>query len=318
MDIETALRELVGNELETEIEAKIRSFHGLLTREAAMRLIAKEKGILKEEEKKYSLTDIPKDAKKFGFSAHVKKIWPTARYSSGKCSRVIEVADEDGTMPLVLWNDDVDLAKGLRSKDEIMVRGAYERAGELHLGYSGSVVVLNKAAFSRLDSLQDGEEVHLTGVISKIEGYDSFIRNGRSYRGFSLFISDGMGERRCVFLGGVDRAKKLKEGDDILIENAVVSNGNVDIVEATRILSRRKSDMLLGQLRKLECVGETLVVDVEGKELRLDRTNALHFLGVAVAEDITLSTVTTLKKEKLLNNRIAVRIEEKNGQILIK
>lgn len=321
MDAEAELLTAIGKEgLESEVSAKIKSFHGLLTREVAIRLIAKEKGLLKEEEKEYRLAEIPKGAKRFGFSAHVKKVWPVAVYSSGKRSRVVEIVDESATggKPLVLWNDDVELAKNLRSKDEIRVKGAYERGGELHLGYGGILEVTKKAAFSSLAELNDGETVHLRGAISAIEGHDTFIKDGRKVHGFSFMLSDGRNERRCLVVDGTDRAEKLKAGDEALIEGAVVSNGNIEIGSSARMLVRRAGEMLLGEVRKLECENETLRVDVEGKGVVLGRGSALRFLGVEVADDIALSTVVSLKKESLLNTRIAVKIEEKDGQVLVK
>jgi len=318
MDIESELlSSMTKDELEQEIDKQIESFHGLLTREAALRLIARDKGLMREEEKDYRLAEIPKGARKFSFTAHVKRIWPVVKYSSGKKSRVVEVIDEQ-VLPLVLWNQDTELAKGLRSRDEIAVKGAYEKGGELHLGYSGTLEVVKKAAFSHLEMLHEGHEVHIRGFVSRMEGPDSFVRDGRTHRGVSFFISDGTNERRCVVLEGVERAQRLKEGDEIIIEDALVKNGNIDIRASSRVLSRRLSHMLIGEIRKLECTDETLSVDVEGNQVTLDRENALRFMGVAVAEDIALSTVTALKKDKLLNNRIALRIEKKDGRVIVR
>ncbi|NYZ74183.1 hypothetical protein H0O00_03505 [Candidatus Micrarchaeota archaeon] len=321
MDAEAELlKTMTADELEAALSAKIESFHGLLTREVALRLIAKEKGMLKEEERDYRLADIPKGARRFGFSAAVKKVWPMATYSSGKRSRVVEVVDESagGGKPLVLWNDDVELAKSLRSKDEIRVKGAYERGGELHLGYGGMLEVTRKAAFSSLAELNDGETVHLRGAVSAIEGYDSFIRDGKKIRGFSFMLSDGRNERRCLVVDGTARAERLKVGDEALIEGANVSNGNIEIGASTRLLMRRAGEMLLGEIKELRCEDETLKADVGGREVTLGRESALRFLGVGVAGDIALATVVGLKKESLLNTRIAVKIEEKDGQILVR
>ena len=134
-----------------------------------------------------------------------------------------------------------------------------------------------------------------------------------------------MVKSRAVPVGGlqVANADKLKVGDEVLIEDGLVSRGNIDI-SGSRLLTRRKSDMLLGRITKLECSGkpggpqdETLTVDVEGRELVLDRPNALKLLGVDVADDIALSTVAALKKDILLNSRIAVRVAHKDGRTLI-
>ena len=52
MDAESALLSVMSeSEMESEVQGKIDKFHGFLTREVALKLIAKEKGLLKEEEK---------------------------------------------------------------------------------------------------------------------------------------------------------------------------------------------------------------------------------------------------------------------------
>ncbi|MFH1785682.1 MAG: hypothetical protein ABH842_04605 [Candidatus Micrarchaeota archaeon] len=314
MDLEDELRKsMTEQKLEELIEEKIKSFHGLLTREVAVRLIAKENGLLKNEEKFYKLADIPKGEKRIGFNARIKKIWPIAEYSSGKKSRVIEVDDKTATKPLILWNDDIELSKEIRVNDEIKVTGVYERNGELHFGYSGKIKILNKAEFSELSELDEGEYAHLRGMISSIEGYDKFVADGRTTDGFSFFISDGKTERRCVIFGGMDRAKKIEPKDEIIIENAMIMNGNVRIDESTRILLRRLKNMTIGEIKEIKQDDGNLVVKIGEEEKILNRENALRFFNVEIADDIDLSTIIDLKKELLLNSKVAIK--EVDGKI---
>jgi hypothetical protein len=187
MDLEPELlKSMQREELEALVAERIKSFHGFLTREVALRLIAKEKGLLKSEEKSYRLADIPK------------------------------------------------------------------------------------------------------------------------------------GERRCVMFGGLGRSDRLMEGDEVIIEGATVRMGNIEIDSHTRMLSRRRGEMLLGQITRLETRDSELLVEVGGKEAIFDRQDALRFMGVQAADDIALSTVVGLKKGSLLNNRIAVKIERKDGQIVVR
>jgi hypothetical protein len=313
---EELLKSTDKDELEVQIKQKINSFHGFLTREVALRLIAKEKGLLKEKEKVFKLAEIPKEAKKISFKGSVKKVWPIASYSSGKKSRVVEVQDDSGSLPLILWNNDIKLARGLRSRDKISVKGAYEKNSELHLGFSGKFDIVKKAPFIPLNELHDGEMVHVRGKISKIEGVDSFVHGIHTSRAFSFMIKDDTNEARVVMWEDIARGEGLKEGDEVVIEDGLVNKGNIDLSSDARILTRR--DMLIGEVTKFECQDNELLVSVGGKELKLDRKSALRLMGVAVADDILLSTVATLKKDSLLNNRITLRIEERNGQIFIK
>ncbi len=313
MDLEAELRkEISEDQLELQIAQKIESFHGFLTRDVAIRLIAKENGLLKEKAKEYKLGEIPKGERKVSFKAKVKKIWPVAKYASGKKSRVVEVQDETGSMPLILWNDDVDLAARLRSRDEIEVQGVYEKNSELHLSYSGKLKTVDGAAFTSLGELKEGEYVHVRGRISKLEGFDAFVHGMNTSKAFSFMISDGENERRVIIWEESERGEKLKEGDEVLVEDGLVNNSNIDLSSDARIMARR--NMLIGDVKKFECVGEILHMDVNGKELVLERKNALCVLGVDVAEDINLSTIAALKKDNIINNRIALRIE--NGQVI--
>jgi hypothetical protein len=154
--------------------------------------------------------------------------------------------------------------------------------------------------------------------VAEIEGVDEFIRDGRAERGFSFMVSDGKSERRCVIFAGADRAERLRKGDEVIIEGARIRNGNIELDGETRLLSRRASEMLLGTVTKLESQGERLIIEADGRALTLDRENGLRLLGLYVAEDIALSTVVSLKKDSVLNTRIAVKIEVKDGQIVVR
>jgi hypothetical protein len=239
MDQEAELLKALGKDgLGQAIDAKVSSFHGLLTRDAALRLIAKEKGLIRENE--CTLAGIPKGATEVSFSATVRKIWPVAVYPSGKRSRVVEVADNESVRPFVLWNGDVEMAKGLRTRDRITARGAYEKGGELHLGQGGTLEISQKAAFAQLGSLEEGQEAHVRGVITAVEGPGSFVSGGRALKGFAFTISDGTDERRCVMREGLDRAAKIMLGDEVIIEDGRVVGGSIDI-SAGRLLVKRKS-----------------------------------------------------------------------------
>ncbi len=315
MDLEAELLKTISKEeLESEITEKIRSFQGLLTRDVALRLIAKEKGLLKaEEEKEYALGQIPRGAKKVTFRASVSRIWPVADYASGKRSRVVEVSADGTTMPLVLWNQDTDLGKGIRLKDEIVVKGAYESNGEMHLGYSGRIEVSKHATFSELDNLIEGERAHVRGFVSKVSGYGAY----RNSRAFMFTLSDGKAETQCIVLEGPERAANLREGDEMILEGAQVGEGKLLVDDSSRMHMRRTKEMLIGEIKMLECDGEKLIAKVGDRTLSLDRQNALRLIQVDAADDIALSTIVSLKKHALINTKIALKAQEKDGQIVI-
>src|SRR5208283_2535173 len=315
MDLESELlKSLPIEELESLVSERIKSFQGLLTRDVALRLIAKEKGLIKaEEEKEYALGQIPRGAKKVTFRATVSRIWPVAEYASGKRSRVVEVSAEGTTMPLVLWNQDTELGKGIRLKDEIIVKGAYESNGEMHLGYSGKIEVSKHATFSELGSLVEGERAHVRGFVSKVSGYGAY----RNSRAFMFTLSDGENQAQCIVLEGPERAGNLHEGDEVILEGAQVKEGKLLIDDSSRMHMRRTKEMLIGEIKTLECDGEKLITKVGERTLSLDRQNALRLIQVEAADDIALSTIVSLKKHALINTKIAMKAQEKDGQIVI-
>ncbi|HID73235.1 TPA: hypothetical protein EYP38_04800, partial [Candidatus Micrarchaeota archaeon] len=229
MDVETSLLGVMGREkLEEEVAIRIEKFHGLLTRDVALRLLAKEKGILKKEHKQSRISEIEKGQGRISVNARVRKVWQAATYSSGKRSRTVELEDDTGAMPLILWNEDADNGKGLRRGDRITVRGAYERGGELHLGYSGSIGLDERSGFTGFGDLKDGEYAHVRGTVTMTEGSDRFIREcAPTRRGYSFFISDGNKEIRCVIWEGRDRGSSISEGDEVILENALANKGEL-------------------------------------------------------------------------------------------
>jgi hypothetical protein len=319
MDYESLLLESLSKEqLEEQVALKVSQFHGLLTRDVAMKLIAREKGLLKaEEEKKVPISAIPKGGKRISIEATVRKIWPVADYSSGKRSRVVEMEDGTGTVPLILWNEDVKLANGLRTKDSVLVRGAYEKGGELHLGYSGMLELKSRSPFSKLDSLAPGEFHHVQGFVSRVHGFDRYVSGTSAMPGFSFNISDGSKEVQVVIWGRPERGRVLQSGDEIIIESALEKDNRLELSEDARLLVRRKERMLLGKVESMEADGDSLKVAVGGKTASFGREDALRFMGVELAQDIKLTTAVTLKKNAMVNKSVAVRVKEKDGRTIV-
>ena len=312
MDARGALLSVMDeSELEEAVKEKIGKFHGFLTREVALKLIAKEKGLLKEEEKVIKLKEMSPDIKKAILIVTVERIYPVAKYKTGKESRRILVKDDSGEKTLVLWNDDIDLTLKMRTGDEIEIGGAYEKDGEIYLGYSGILKTRKKAEFTDIRAVagKEGEKVHLRGFVSRISGFSKGI--------FAFSVSDWKNEIECRITGDTFRGNVLKIGDEVILEGGIVRNGKMEVGAHSRILARRKERMLMGRINKIECSGETLKAVVGKEKVLFDRENALRFMGVNAANDIMLGTIVTLKKDGLLNKNINVKVTRKNERIII-
>lgn len=312
MDVEGALLKVMNeNELEEAMNEKIDKFHGFLTKEVAMKLIAKEKGLIDEEEKAIKLKEITPETKNAVLEVAVERIYPVANYRGGKKSRRVLVKDDSGEATLVLWNDDVDLTLKMRTGDVLELKGVYPKDGEIYFGYSGVMKTRKKAEFSDIDKVreQEGKKIHLKGFVSKISGYDDGI--------FVFRVSDDEHEIECRIVKDGTRGENLKEGDEIILEGAFVRNGKVELEKHSRILIRRKEKMLMGRVNSMKCTDSMMEVVVGSEKLMLDRENALKFMGIQAADDIELGTIVTLKKDEILNNNVHMRVTRKNERIII-
>lgn len=301
-------------QLDDEVRKKTESFQGLLTREAALRLIAKEKGILKEEkDKSFRISEIKPGARRVNVDAKVRKVFPLTSYPSGTKSRKVEIADDTGSIALVLWNDDCELAKRMKSGDRILVKKAYEKNGALSVGYSGIVEIAERAPYTPLAELKDGEHVNLREAVKSVEGHDRFVRGTSTRPGFSFTVSDGKSEVRCIIWDDARRGERLEAGDEVIIENVLVNRSEISVFSDSRIFVRKKS-IVTGKVESIDCRDDKLVVNIDGKEFFLGREKALKFLGASIADDVELSTVVSLKKDSIVNTNVVLeKPERKEG-----
>jgi hypothetical protein len=309
------LLDKMGKEaLEERIRGKISEFQGLLTREAAMKLIASEEGLIeKEKEAVYSIKDIPRDARGINLIAKVTKILSKVTTTSQKSYRDMQVNDGSGTMTLRLWGKDIDFFSKVKIGDEIEIKNAYEKMDMLSLSFKGEIALHRKAPFMHFGEAKDGEFVNVKGTITKIEGMRP--KEGTGKISFAFFVSDGESERRCIIWEMPERGSKLAAGDEIIIENALSKNSELQLSYNSRMLVKSVS-AIRGKVEELEPVGEEAKIVVAGRRLVLDRPNALKLLGVSVAKDIALSTILTIKKSFLLNTDVALKGKEAHGKFI--
>ncbi len=306
------LEKFSQEQLDAEIRKKIDGFQGLLTKEAALRLIAKEKGLIKESSERLAkVSGIKKGARKINIDAKVRKVHPLVAYPTGTKSRRVEIADETGSITLVLWNDDCRLAGRMRSGDRVFVKRAYEKNGELSVGYSGVVGITSRARFTPLAELEEGGQINIRAFVKSIDGHDRFVRGNSTRPGFSFVVSDGKNEVRCIIWGNTGRGESLEGGDEVILENAIVRGGELFLPGDSRIFLRKKG-VITGEVEELECENDKLVIRVAGNRYVLGKKKALEFLGVSVADDVGLSTVVSLKKDAILHTTVVLEKPERN------
>jgi len=309
MDVRSLLlKNMSEEELEKKINTKTESFHGLITRDVAMKMLAKEMGLLIEK-KTCRVSEIPKEGRGLTIFGKVARIFSLEQYRTGKKSRVLLLEDKTGSIPLRLWNDDVKFFTKTRVGDEIEARRVYEKNGELNLGYSGEVVIINSAQFTPLSSLPQNGFVNVRGFIESIGGYRG--------QNFFFVLNDETANIRCRIIEDTKRGKFLEKGHEVIIENAKIDVGFLDVVLSSRVLARKRENIVAGKIKSIELKDDSLNVEIGEKKIVFNRNNALKFLRVDVHDDIALSTIVSLKKDALLNSSVSLKVKQENGEYMI-
>ena len=223
---EFVLSKVSEEELEELIKKKMDEFSNLITRDAAIYLIAKELGYSERKRE---------EAKVSGRVDAIFKIREFERDGrKGKVCRMI--VDTDGRKEVVvLWNDAVvPIEKNeIFRNDVVEVEGSY-RENELHSSKPPRLV--EKGKTRKIAELEEGN-VDVFGIVIEKGNAGTFQKGEVSGKYLSCIISDDTGMIRCVFWNDqVDEAEKLNVGDKVRIENAVLRGGEIHTRKSSRII----------------------------------------------------------------------------------
>ncbi|VVB58685.1 Replication factor A [Candidatus Anstonella stagnisolia] len=312
--------QLGKEKLEGEVQEKIGAYFGLLTREAALCLIAKKMGIAKEEQ--VVLSGIRQWMKRVCTAGRIARVFPMQEYEKNgivkKSVRVV-LEDESGQCTLVLWNANAARLFGeIGVGDAVRVWNAYmTREGELSLGAEGKMERLKAAPLGKIGHLKEG--VHnIEGVVKEIFLDYPYMKNGKESRMCSFSLAQGGKEARVVVWANPQRVNELEIGEQIRIENALYKNNELQLGEFARIvgLSRKENGWSEGQVEKLEILGEGIVAQIGGKEIVFGKELAPAALGLKFLPDgVSLATAFRLKGKEEIGKIMGVRAQEEGGKL---
>ncbi|MBI2145022.1 hypothetical protein HYU18_01730 [Candidatus Woesearchaeota archaeon] len=137
-------------ELSDRVERKMAQLAGLVSREGAAHIVASELGIklIDQMSGRLQIKNILNGMRDVEAVGKVLQVFGERSFSSngrdGKLAS-LQVADETGSIRVVLWNEQAEQARLVKAGDVVKVRGAYvrDREGgrELHLGDRSTLVV---------------------------------------------------------------------------------------------------------------------------------------------------------------------------------
>ncbi|MFA5411845.1 MAG: hypothetical protein WC350_00660 [Candidatus Micrarchaeia archaeon] len=297
------------DEADKRVDAKISSFSGLLTREAAAKLIAAEEKLLKEEV--LLISGIKDGARDVSIKGKIKKILPLQEYRTGKRSRSFLLKDETGEIEVKLWNEDADSIRGFHLGDRMSIRNGYIRDGILNIGYRGKIEMEGREEVLSPSTLKEGT-VTCRGEVSSIGGMEG--------SEFIFSITDGQKEAQVCLTHIPTRGEKLAVGDTVLLEGAEWGGKELKAGEHSRLLVKRNSpDIFRGALEKAEVGPESASITVGGQAFSADTKDLVKFLKLeGLKKDIDLPAVATMKLDGMKGMNATILFEEREGKRLVK
>ena len=302
---------LTREEILAAIEKKKAASEGLLTEEAAARLVAAELDVeIKLEEclPTIRLSQLVSGLNDVTVSGRVlfayKPRAPACAEREGRMAKLL-IGDKTGTVPVVLWDDKAGLAEKAQQAQILKVAHGYVRRSrtgevEVHVGQRGDVTELSPERgeedvpkvedfCTQVGAISEGDRrVHVKGVMQMVSAPSTFQRRdgtaGKVVRGL---LEDDSGRVPVVFWN--EKAEELgeaKEGLVVLLLNARVRRNRHD----------RKVELHVEGFAHVE------VLHRPGDSLRLD--DLVEGMQVASIEGVVASKpvlreVTTRRGERV-------------------
>lgn len=311
-DYQEKLLELLGSGLEERISGKISEFGGLLTREAAVRLICRQNGI--DTEKLLEISQALRSPFPFRFRAAVDRVFPVQTYPgrAGRSMR-LHVSDTSGSATLVLWNGHVDEAEAHVSVgDRIECSGAFFRMGEIGMGREGKLAVLEKFPVLPVSRLTAGA-CSVEGEVGEIEEDYVYIdrKSGVEKKLSSFQLCDPKGCRRVVVWSSPEGAAMPSKGDGLRLENVVFKNGEVHFNFASRMVVKTSIRELKGKLERVELAGGYCDFTIGGKKFKVEVSRALVLLGIkSVPQGVSPSTLVAIRMKALSGSEATYTVSD--------
>ncbi|AXI25621.1 replication factor A [Methanofervidicoccus sp. A16] len=298
--IEEILKKIPKEELERRIEEKIEESGGLISREAAISIIASELNIdiedYEDEEFNFSIKDISEGQNNVEITGKIVDISDVREFRKrdGTLGRVrnITIADNTGTIRLVLWDDKVELAEDLKVGDVVRIENAYTRKWrdriELSSGINFTIEKLDKYREERYPEIKETYTIGelMPGIRARVKGEVATVyekrefkrRDGTPGKVKAFILRDDTGVVRCTLWDDLSEVE-VNIGDIVEVEGYVREGmRGLDIqVDNIEILKKGGpvESPIVDTSQLPNYVGE--VVSIKGRILRIFPPRTVEF-----------------------------------------
>ncbi len=308
MDYFSILVEKMGEEkAEAGVKEKIEGFHGLLTKDAAAKLIASEMGLIERELMKVS--ELKEGMGSVDIEGLVQEIGPLRSFPSGAVLRNITISDGRGDGVVNFWADDAKKAGWMHLGDTLEVKKGYVKMEKVNIGYKSTYSVVKNAPVLAVSEVGEGGEEKFL-VLGKVEGIE-----GKKGNAFVFAISDGKKSLPVSLLNVPGKGEHLQVGDSVLLEGVSFNGGEI-LVEgrARMLLKKNRDDIFRGKLENIELDGGKATLVVNGERFAVERDALIKFLNLKdLKEDIDLHVVIGMKLPEITGRDVFIKFRKKDG-----
>ncbi len=308
MDYLALIEKKIGRgEAGAKISQKIEGFHGLLTREAAAKLIASEMKLI--EGRIYKASEIKEGDQSVDLAGKIEEIGKLMEFPSGAKLRTVVLSDSSGEVPVNFWGEDAVKAGGFHLLDIVELKKAYMKMGKLNIGYKGGYEVKEKAKLLSVSKAVESKgKFCAIGKVNSIEG----IKEGN----FLFEITDGERSVPVVLEALPGRGAQLKVGDSVLLEGVVLSGGRITVGGRARMLLRKnRENIFRGMLEGIEFERDNAFLLAGGERFVVERGTLVKFLNLkGLNEDIDIKMIVEMKMPEIKGRKVWILLEEKEGR----
>lgn len=242
--MENKVKELLGEKYEEEIKRVINEFAGMISRESAIKILAHENKLIKNEkrniERVSDILDMDEESninRSLDVGLKLLKIFQKLETKSHILQRIMLVDDEGKDIMCVLWDEKINEFETElpEEKDLILIKNAYLKNNEIHAGKYSKISVEKENPILPISRVRDGVCNVGVKVLEDIN-FRTFTRNNEEKRMGTSMVGDASGKVRIIFWGeSCTKVDNVVKGNILLLNKAMFKNAEIHVNEYTEI-----------------------------------------------------------------------------------
>lgn len=299
------LQKLGADMLKERLEVKIRQYHGLITRDAAVHLLSLEE--FGQKIRGATVLQAKAHYNPCTLRVRVERVFPPRKYEAAgreAMNQRVAFSDHTGGGTLVCYDEScAALSSEAVGGDMIEASPVRYRNDEFHLMHRGTLRVVQKGV--RLP-LQGSEGIgNFEGEVVEVIG-DFPVRSGTLAASFS--IRHGGETARVVVWDGVGICAQLFPGSKVAVENGVRRGGEIHVGSGGRLLFEGQARNAGKKILEIALDDEKREVEFSlegGEKVRVGLAQACAMMGLSpLPQGVSEKTAFELKRNDFLGREM--------------